>query len=154
MSLKREEVVSSWKKNSSFRAFHIDINEVGHAFITLATGRKLWMFCKLCSLAKRLDEFARDRRHSFTHTISLIQGLSPTIARQISWVVLEAGCTAYFPHLYMHSVWTEIDKTSLSISWTCEIAALKDFYCSQKRLASMYLAMGRRCQSNPSTSSQ
>ena len=131
-------------EKSSFRGFHVDVAEEGHSFSTLVTGRKIWMFCLPSPTAKKLDAAARDRRKSFSETINLLQGLSRTQARQVSWTLLEPGCTVYFLYLFLHSVWTDVQPESVCTMYSCERTVEEGWRTEQMRRADQYLALGCR----------
>ena len=76
----------------SFRAFHPDLEEEGNSFVTHISGRKLWMFCALSSLAQELDREARVGRTAHSGTVRLKESFKPTRAAQIFWTVVKPGC--------------------------------------------------------------
>ena len=131
-------------EKSSFRGFRVDAAEEGHCFSSIVTGRKIWMFCLPSPTGKKLDAAARDRRKGFSETINLLQGLSRTQARQVSWTLLEPGSTVYFPYLFLHSVWTDVQPGSVCTMYSCERTVEERWRTEQMRRADQYLAL--RCR--------
>ena len=130
-------------EKSSFRAFHHDLEEEGHSFVTHISGRKLWMFCALSSLSQELDRAARVRRTALSGTIRLLDSLKPTRAKQIFWTIVAPGCTIYFPYGFLHSVWTEVEQANCSCICTVE-RNISDEWCNrQRKLASDRTAVGK-----------
>ena len=130
-------------EKSNFRGFHVDVAEEGFSFSTLVTGRKIWMFRLPSPTGKKLDVAARDRRKSFSETINLLQGLSRTQARQVSWTLLEPGCTVYFPYHFLHSAWTDVQPGSVCTMYSCE-RTVEEGWRTEMRRADQYLALGCR----------
>ncbi len=128
-------------EKSSFSAFHVDVRQAGHSFSTLLTGRKLWMFCLPSAVGKELDRLGRTRRSSFSETIEFLQSLSKVRARQISWVLLEPDCTVYFPYLFLHSVWTDVQPGTVRVMYSCERSVSEGWRLEQMRRADSYLAL-------------
>ena len=86
----------------------------------------------------------RDRRKSFSETINLLQGLSRMQARQLSWTLLEPGCTVYFPCHFLHSVWTDVQPGSVCTMYSCERTVEEGWRIEQVRRADHHLALGCR----------
>ena len=132
-------------ENSSFRPFHHDLFEKGHAIMNLLNGRKLWLFCKSSPTGKQLDVIARCRRTNFSDTIRYLQSLSKTTARQVSWCIIEPGCTLYWPYGYLHSVWTGIPEGTVCSLNFVERVVDAEFAAEQQMLAKYTVTGERRC---------
>lgn len=130
-------------EETSFRAFHHDIAEVGHTFATHLHGRKLWLFCQPSWVGKSLDAAARDRREALSLTVKLLQSLSKTQGKQIFWVLAEPGCTVYFPYGALHSVWTQVSAGTVCSMCTIESPVTQEWEDSQKSKLKKYVATGQ-----------
>ena len=131
-------------ENSSFRAFHYDLEDESDSILCLSGGKKLWLLAPASNVGGTLERQCggNDSQSGFTSAVKGLRALSKREKKSIKYAILDNSNTLYMPFGWVHAVVTLCESELVCSMWYMELVTREERVLEVRRKAQQHCRSG------------